>query len=499
MKITVLSLLFILLFPFALSADQLIFKNGTKKSGSIVEETETKVVLEIKIGKSSAQMAYPKEEIQEIIRNKDEIGADAPVQMVYEQKKEMLKSDDAKGHFDLAVFCVKKDLPQEAVEHFERACELDSTYEVEKRVHWIKLVDKLDIGAREVYIKIIKAAKKDNLKEIFKEMEELLIDYSASSFIRDEEAQEKVAHGMYPQLEDTFGLTLESIFFKSKELVVTRCPKCVGSRTVKCETCNGTGAMFCRTCRNQGYSKCSECRGTMKIRCEKCDGDGIFSRVVKKYNFESKQKTSTTVHSDCQKCTDGEITCKACTSRKVTAQKRKMKLKLKKEFPDGVLICKDCNGTGKKAGTCRYESLRLWYHENNWDRDFKGCDGTGKSVCSLCDGSGLRPTGASGAIYAGKSVAERDADLARIEKMYNAVMAGRRIDKKTFKKGTVLETGYIPTTRRSGFATQNEVQSNEGDGIDIKGKLLKLQELLDAGLITQEDYEIKKEKLLEAW
>ncbi len=122
-------LLAIISIPEKLYADILHLKTGGTIDGGIIEETDTYVRIKTDPG---IEFTVEKNKIESV--EKKETAED-----VYLKRLKDLKDDDAKGHYELALWCENKKLNQHAKKEFQKAIEVNHTYK-EARIELAKML-----------------------------------------------------------------------------------------------------------------------------------------------------------------------------------------------------------------------------------------------------------------------------------------------------------------------------------------------------------------------
>ena len=139
-----------------------------------------------------------------------------------------------------------------------------------------------------------------------------------------------------------------------------------------CTACNGTGRLLCATCTGRGWIVCPDCKGRMRLRCSTCRGRGYIAdwQDAKKKSFFQRQADNLTkpvnekvsdlfegirssgvpisnpMNADpaakgptvpCPDCINGEVDCTCGTGKRVCTTCQGSKTEL----------CSQCGGTGK--------------------------------------------------------------------------------------------------------------------------------------------------------
>lgn len=105
----------IMLMSGKLYADIIHLKTGVTIQGKVINETETH--LKVKTGQG-IEFTFEKSQIESIEKDED----------VYSRRAKEVKDDDAKGHYELALWCKEKNFPQYAKGELQKAIEINRTY-----------------------------------------------------------------------------------------------------------------------------------------------------------------------------------------------------------------------------------------------------------------------------------------------------------------------------------------------------------------------------------
>lgn len=112
-----LSLAFVLLVPGAYG-DTLYLKNGTKFEGKLVKETSTSYVFKIR---GMGEQTFKKSLVDRVEKGE---GAED----IYAKRFKALKKDDAKGYYELGLYCKENKLRKEARKCFKAAIAADENH-----------------------------------------------------------------------------------------------------------------------------------------------------------------------------------------------------------------------------------------------------------------------------------------------------------------------------------------------------------------------------------
>jgi tetratricopeptide (TPR) repeat protein len=112
-----LSLAFVLLAPGAYG-DTIYLKNGGKFEGKLVKETSTAYVFKIR---GMGEQTFKKSEVKKIVKSE---GAED----IYAKRFKALKKDDAKGYYELGLYCKENKLRKEARKCFQAAVAADKDH-----------------------------------------------------------------------------------------------------------------------------------------------------------------------------------------------------------------------------------------------------------------------------------------------------------------------------------------------------------------------------------
>ncbi len=267
-----------------------------------------------------------------------------PVRVTYQKKAAALRAGDARGHYELARWCLDHKLDDEARLHFESAVKLDPA-------QFGKLAEprlnELNAKREKLAVKALLAAlalwEREGAERGVPAVRAAQRDFPDAEIIRRSELQVDLIKNHFPKLAAAGARTLEGLLRSEADKDAARCPTCAGSGKADCPACGGTGAGRCPDCGGSGKRVCPICRGTLRLTCTKCYGTGRTNQGTIGYGERR-----------CPQCGGrGEVDCDFCGAT-------------------GKADCRTCGGTGKKAGACR------------------GCGGTGKVVCPACSGTAVR-------------------------------------------------------------------------------------------------------------
>jgi hypothetical protein len=107
----------LLLLPTAATADEVFLKGGGRLVGEVVEETPTRVVLEIGAGR----VTVPRSHVVRMTSSRSALEA-------FRDRAAALPRNDADGWFDLGLFARSAELPSQARQAFEYVLRLDPTH-----------------------------------------------------------------------------------------------------------------------------------------------------------------------------------------------------------------------------------------------------------------------------------------------------------------------------------------------------------------------------------
>lgn len=99
-------------------ADTLWLKDGRRIDGTIIEETETRILIDVPIPSGGmVRVGFRLEDIEELERTGDLVE-------LYQERLESMASENPQAHWELAQWCRSKKLVSFAVEHFTRGWEI---------------------------------------------------------------------------------------------------------------------------------------------------------------------------------------------------------------------------------------------------------------------------------------------------------------------------------------------------------------------------------------
>ncbi len=107
----------LLIFCQVAGADTIHLKNGRKLKGKIIEETDSSVTIEVKGG----TLTISRRQIEKIEKEKTK-------KDIYKERAQKLDPKDAKGHFELAMWCKDNNLQEEMKQEIEKVLEIDPNH-----------------------------------------------------------------------------------------------------------------------------------------------------------------------------------------------------------------------------------------------------------------------------------------------------------------------------------------------------------------------------------
>jgi hypothetical protein len=108
----------LLLFAPGVFGDTIYLKKGGKFEGKLVKETSTTYVFKIR---GMGEQTFKKSDVEKLVKSE---GAED----IYARRAKALKKDDAKGHYELGLFCKENKLRKEARKCFKAAIAADSNH-----------------------------------------------------------------------------------------------------------------------------------------------------------------------------------------------------------------------------------------------------------------------------------------------------------------------------------------------------------------------------------
>ena len=99
--------------PRAARADVVVLKSGARMEGQVVDQDDKSITLRM----NNAEIEVTRDKIKEIIQQK------TPRQL-YEKMLEVLDDNDPDGHYQIALYCMKEGMKDEAIELLRRAVQL---------------------------------------------------------------------------------------------------------------------------------------------------------------------------------------------------------------------------------------------------------------------------------------------------------------------------------------------------------------------------------------
>lgn len=103
----------------------------------------------------------------------------------------------------------------------------------------------------------------------------------------------------------------QPVFYDPQNIDVHTCYECRGSKYLHCTNCDGQHRIPCQTCRRQGFVKCSSCTGRGDKVCKKCSGKGT---IIKEGKSEiCKRSFFSEMGLDNEGCEgSGRVQCRKC-------------------------------------------------------------------------------------------------------------------------------------------------------------------------------------------
>ena len=295
---------------------------------------------------SGNTVAVKKSEIETVIRDPQPApGQYRPPREVYKKKLAAFRPDDADGHYELAWWCISRELEDEAEEHLRRTVELDPSRAsaVEKLR---KVMDhKRDARAQPAARRALALAESGRFEKAARAVRRVLAEHAKSPFVRSPEAQETLIRQEFPLVYELLGSNLSDVASAAKEKARSACLACKGRGWSGCPVCRGSAEGGCPKCQGKARVWCLDCNGTGSRICPRCLGTG-----------EVRQSEPLVINplGVCPRCRGKRtITCETCRGR-------------------GKFACPLCHGKGKVPGSC------------------KECAGSGRKACGACVGTGLR-------------------------------------------------------------------------------------------------------------
>ena len=295
---------------------------------------------------SGNTVSVKKSEIETVVRDPQPApGEFRPRREVYKQKSAALRPDDADGHYELARWCISKELEDEASKHLRRTVELDPSRAnaVEKLR---KVMDhKRDARAKPAARGALALAESGEFEKAARAVGRVLAEHAKSPFVRSPEAQEALIRREFPVVYELLGSNLVDVASAAKEKARSACLACKGRGWSRCPVCRGSAEGVCPKCQGKSRVWCLDCNGTGTRICPRCLGTG-----------EVRQTDPLVINplGVCPRCRGKRtITCETCRGR-------------------GRFACPLCRGKGKVRGSCMV------------------CAGSGMEACGACVGTGLR-------------------------------------------------------------------------------------------------------------
>ena len=260
----------------------------------------------------------------------------------YRKRAAEISPDDARAHYELAVWCLKKSrLLDEAERHFHQAGR-DSSYREKAQVYLKRIERDRERSARKDLSRALKALQSKDNDAGHKALESFRKRHAATQLARSERLQRAVIEEVDPKLGLEYGRTIGAILDAIRRQQLIRCEQCGGAKRVPCPTCRGTGLGVCPTCAGTKKVDCRICLGRRWRSCPVCRGTG-------------KVHDKVTLEVICPKCRgSGDVWCDVCERK-------------------GSVNCPTCRGRGVASKRC------------------PTCSGGGAVTCSKCGGSGKRP------------------------------------------------------------------------------------------------------------
>ncbi len=266
------------------AGDIVYLKDGTRREGKVVKETETEVVLEMTLGGITAAVRFPREQVERIEQTKTQREL---LEEEFAKRRAGLKAGDVDGMEALAKWCIEGALYEQATKLYE---EMSATGEAGlKRGKLGQSKMEFGRGRTATAMGIAEELKKTlpEDKDVSAWVEELRKARAEEAKAAVKSALEQQAAGrpdralkVLEGLVDRVGLEGAKEAFGEidtpggktgllETLAVLRlgrkCAFCELGR-VPCKDCKGSGRTetewLCPTCQGLGYTPCKRCEGT---------------------------------------------------------------------------------------------------------------------------------------------------------------------------------------------------------------------------------------------
>ena len=249
---------------FCYGDEVIILKTGRKITGKIISRTETSIQVEIKVGKSKAEMTIPVESIERIEEGR---GLDEE----FQKKLSAIKPTDLDGYQALIVWCEKEGMKSQAQRVRVRLKKAEIQFLKDKYPDsWCrpcKATGKLACSSCEGKGEKIEPCPRCTGRG----------DVECRSCARKEkgalDCRRCGGAGVYERFDASKG-----------RKVKTRCTTCSGKGKIECPTCNGKQKSKCEDCKGKGgkASKCEACKGKKYDLCKPCESSGVKGNPEKK-------------------------------------------------------------------------------------------------------------------------------------------------------------------------------------------------------------------------
>lgn len=180
------------------AGDVVVLKNGNRLDGKVVARGEQSITVRIK----NAEFQVALSEVKEIIEQQTP-------QDLYVKMLEALDEKDGAGHFQVAQFCIKEHLDEEAIDLLRQALRIDPNHAEAKRA----LRELVDPAARVLVDegrKLAAAGKHDKARDSFSRAADDYPESSLAAEARSMAAESHVAQRNYAAAMETWRRVLEA-------------------------------------------------------------------------------------------------------------------------------------------------------------------------------------------------------------------------------------------------------------------------------------------------
>ncbi|HIA26931.1 MAG TPA: hypothetical protein EYN79_02240 [Planctomycetes bacterium] len=254
--------LFSLLLPGRGLADVIVYNDGRRLEGKILETTEKRILMEVVLGGVSAELWVSRKDISRIEKG-------ATPQEEFAKRLEALDNADLEGHRVLIAWCREKGLSTEAKLLSARLPAVEiAARKVTHPARWCRGCDALGMALCE------KCQGKGEIGE-----ECARCSGSGAALCKTCVGKEGsllscrrcAGTGSYEKFDPRRG-----------RKVKVSCNDCRGKGKIICPTCGGKKSRSCTHCSGKGSLAlpCDGCLGKKRLPCERCSGTGLQEKPL---------------------------------------------------------------------------------------------------------------------------------------------------------------------------------------------------------------------------